>query len=48
MTNMVIWIAAGSAIGWLGFAVFHANAQRGLAVSVISNLLASRGMLDPA
>ena len=41
--NMTIWIVAGGAIGWLGFAVFHANAQRGLVVSIV--LGATGGLL---
>lgn len=32
--NIALWILGGGAIGWLAFAVFHANAKRGLPLSV--------------
>lgn len=32
--NMSLWILCGGAIGWISFAVFHANARRGMLTSV--------------
>jgi len=32
--NIALWILGGGAVGWIGFAVFHANKQRGLLTSV--------------
>lgn len=32
--NISLWIIGGGAIGWVGFAIFHINAQRGLMASV--------------
>lgn len=32
--NISLWILCGSALGWIGYAVFHANAQRGMPASV--------------
>lgn len=32
--NIALWILCGGAIGWIGFAVFHANARRGLPLSI--------------
>lgn len=33
--NITLWILAGGALGWLGYAVFAYNEERGVAVSVI-------------
>lgn len=41
--NVTLWVLCGGAIGWIGFAVFHANAQRGLVVSIV--LGATGGLL---
>jgi len=32
--NISLWILGGGALGWIGFAVFHANAKRGMPASV--------------
>ncbi len=32
--NIALWILCGGAVGWIGFAVFHANTRRGLPASV--------------
>ena len=32
--NIALWILCGGAVGWIAFAVFHANARRGLPASV--------------
>jgi uncharacterized membrane protein YeaQ/YmgE (transglycosylase-associated protein family) len=33
--NIALWILAGSAIGWLAYAVIGYNAERGMMVSII-------------
>ena len=33
--NIVIWILAGGAIGWAGYALLHFNEYRGVVVSVV-------------
>lgn len=33
--NFMIWLVAGGAVGWFGFAVLHANENRGMMASVI-------------
>jgi len=32
--NIALWILCGGAIGWIAFAVFHANARGGVLTSV--------------
>ena len=32
--NISLWILGGGALGWIGYAVFHANAQRSMMTSV--------------
>lgn len=32
--NIALWILCGGAIGWIGFAVFHANMRSGMLASV--------------
>lgn len=33
--NVVLWLLAGAAVGWLGYSAFHLNLARGLVVSAI-------------
>ena len=33
--NVVVWLLAGAAIGWIGYSVLHLNGGRGLIVSAI-------------
>ena len=33
--NIVVWILAGAAIGWVGYALLNFNEYRGIAVSVV-------------
>lgn len=33
--NIVIWVLAGAAIGWVGYAGMHVNSERGLFISVV-------------
>lgn len=33
--NFMIWLLAGSAVGWFGFAILRANEDRGMMISVI-------------
>jgi len=37
--NITVWILAGGALGWLGFAVLHANQDRGMRISVIIGMV---------
>ncbi len=32
--NISLWILCGGALGWIGFAVFHANTRRGMLTSL--------------
>ncbi|HEV8107817.1 MAG TPA: hypothetical protein VGP97_09855 [Burkholderiales bacterium] len=40
--EMIVWLLAGGALGWLGCAYLHWNAERGVAVSA---LIGSAGAL---
>jgi uncharacterized membrane protein YeaQ/YmgE (transglycosylase-associated protein family) len=33
--NIIIWVLAGAAIGWVGYAGMHVNSERGLLISII-------------
>ena len=33
--NILLWVLCGGAIGWISFAVFHANARRDMLTSVV-------------
>lgn len=33
--NFAMWVLAGGVLGWIGFAYFKANSERGMVLSVI-------------
>ena len=33
--NIIMWMAAGAALGWAGYAVLHYNESRGMLISMI-------------
>lgn len=33
--NFAMWILAGSILGWIGFTILRANAERGMVISII-------------
>ncbi len=33
--NIIMWMLAGAAIGWGGYAVLHFNEQRGMLISMV-------------
>ena len=37
--NIAMWVLAGGALGWIGFAYLKANEDRGMAFSVIIGVL---------
>lgn len=37
--NIAMWALAGGVLGWIGFAILHANADRGMVISVIIGVL---------
>lgn len=39
--NFALWIAAGAAAGWIGFAVMGLNAVRGMPASIVVGVLAA-------
>lgn len=39
MSNIAMWVLAGGALGWIGFACFNANEQRGRMFSVVIGML---------
>ena len=37
--NFAMWVLAGGALGWIGFAYMKANEERGMIISVIIGML---------
>ncbi|HEX9685554.1 MAG TPA: hypothetical protein VGA25_06870 [Burkholderiales bacterium] len=37
--NIAMWVLAGGALGWIGFAYMRANEERGMTISVIIGML---------
>jgi uncharacterized membrane protein YeaQ/YmgE (transglycosylase-associated protein family) len=33
--NIAMWVVAGGMLGWIGFTILRANAERGMVVSII-------------
>ena len=39
--NFALWIAAGAAAGWIGYALMRLNVGRGMPVSIVIGVLAA-------
>ena len=37
--NIAMWVVAGGVLGWIGFAMLHANRERGMVISIIIGAL---------
>lgn len=37
--NIVMWMVAGAALGWAGYAVLHYNESRGMLVSMVIGVM---------
>lgn len=33
--NILMWVLAGAMLGWIGFTILRANAERGLVISIV-------------
>lgn len=33
--NIAMWVVAGGIVGWIGYAIMRANAERGMIISII-------------
>lgn len=33
--NVAMWVLAGGLLGWIGFSILRANAERGMVISII-------------
>jgi len=33
--NILMWVLAGAMLGWIGFTILRANAERGLVISIL-------------
>ena len=33
--NIAMWVVAGGILGWIGYAILRANAERGMMISII-------------
>jgi uncharacterized membrane protein YeaQ/YmgE (transglycosylase-associated protein family) len=39
MINLIIWLVAGAAIGWIASMVMHTNAQQGVILNVVVGVI---------
>jgi uncharacterized membrane protein YeaQ/YmgE (transglycosylase-associated protein family) len=39
MINLIIWLVAGAAIGWLASMVMHTNAQQGTILNIVVGVI---------
>ena len=39
MANIMLWVLAGGAAGWIAYALLKVNRERGMAISVIIGML---------
>ena len=39
MMNLIIWLVAGAAIGWLASMVMHTNAQQGAILNIVVGVI---------
>ena len=39
MTDIILWVIAGAAAGWIGYAFMNLNEERGLLASIVIGIL---------